>query len=507
MADEKNFVIFIHGLFSTTLLKGNDVVYPIEPTNMFKIYIKNVYDNYIKNLVSKKKETPENNEETLLNSCINKILDKNLKPGTLLSHYNNIIELIKKICGKNYYIFTYDWRDDINTIIEDFNTEINKLEIENKHVTIIGHSAGGLIAYKYVNQKKYTNNENFNKINKIICIGSPIQGSVKALTTIFGLYKEFLLKTEDIKNLINANTLRSIFQLFPSNIHNLFFFNDTKFLLKQEDYRDVLYKYGFDDNHLNISVEFRKEMNELEQNKNIDMLFITGVYTKKEMCIGFTLDSKLENIKCVYDYGAGDGTVLINESTPFASKNFRQRFVVGKHRYLTEYDETLNIIENEISCKEYNNISVSGIIINTEKNKDKKKLEFLMFMNINNKKYLVKNFTAEKITFSNKSFNQDITKSLYKNKKTNIFCVKTNYKYGIIKIKNSVVRYYKNKTENLPLEEDNVSIKNEKEDEEVMNEELSKTQENTEVSEETNDVFFKHIYLDLQQLSFYEYLI
>lgn len=56
MADEKNFVIFIHGLFSTTLLKGNDVVYPIEPTNMFKIYIKNVYDNYIKNLVSKKKK-------------------------------------------------------------------------------------------------------------------------------------------------------------------------------------------------------------------------------------------------------------------------------------------------------------------------------------------------------------------------------------------------------------------------------------------------------------------
>lgn len=498
MIDDKNFVIFIHGLFSTTLLKGSDVVYPIEPVNVIKIYIKNLYENYIKTLVSKKKENKENCSEDTLKICIDKILDKNLKPGVLLDHYNNIIELIKKLCGKNYYIYTYDWRDDLNNIIENFDTELNKLEIENKNITIIGHSAGGLIAYKYINQEKYNNSVNFKKINKLICIGSPIQGSVKALSTIFGLYKEFFLKPEEIKDIINKNIVKSIFQLFPASIHNLFFFNDSKSLLKQEEYKQILYKYGFDDTLLNISIAFRQEMNELEQNKNVDMLFITGIYPKKPMCTSFTVNSDLDNIKCVYDYGAGDGTVLINESAPFISKNFRQRFVVGKHKYLTEYDETLNIIETEITSKEYNNVFITGNIINREKNKDKKILEFMLFLNINNKKYLIKDFTAERITFTNKTYNQDVTKTLYKNKKYNIFCIKTDFKYGTIKIKNGVFTYY--------TEDKNMINIDEIKTDDVKSEE-EKPENTEEHNEKTINVMFKHSYIDLQQLKFYEYLI
>lgn len=505
MTEEKSFVIFIHGLFSTTLLKGNDIVYPIEPVNVIKIYIKNLYDNYIKNIISKKNENVEN-DKNILNLCIDKILDKNLKPGILLDHYNNIINLIKKICGKNYYVYTYDWRDDINIIIDNFNNELNKLEITNKNITIIGHSAGGLIAYKYVNQEKYNNdNKNFQKINKIICIGSPIQGSIKALSTVFGLYKEFFLNSEEIQKIINTDIIKSIFQLFPSCIHNLFFYNNTKVLLKQEEYKKVLYKYGFDDIHLNMSIEFRKEMNEIEQNKNIDMLFITGVYPKKPMCVGFALDNNLDNMKCIYDYGAGDGTVLINESTPFVSKNFRQRFVIGKHKYLTEYDETLNIIETEILSKEYINEHVVSNIINREKNKDKKLLEFMLFLNKNNTKYLIKDFVAEKITFNNKTYTQDITKTIYQSKKINIFGFKTEFKYGILKIKNGYFTYYLDKKNVNDKDIDSISLKFENENDEEIN--TNETKNVIVDKDQTETIFFKHMYVDLQQLNFYEYLI
>lgn len=452
MDNQKNFIIYVPGLFSSYLLKGNDVVWPIDNKEIFKIYFNNYIKNPLKKLFFKndnnisKSSTSMNSSDISINNnntlkeYLVKLTDKNLTPGNLTKNNENLLNLIKKNNDNNFYVFTYDWRESFNTSIQKLSDSIEELDIPNKNITLLSHSAGGIITYKYINDTaKYGSNKNFKKINKYITIGCPIEGSIKALSVILGLCHQSVLTPENLKEIIENGFFKSIFELLPANIHNLFFYKNTKTLLSHRDIIQVLLNNGFTEENLRKASEFRGELNNLIHNINVDFLFIVGLYNKEPMCTGFDVDPDTHKLECIYDY-AGDGSVLTYEALPTLMHRFRVRYVLGKHSYLTEYDDVLKIVEDEINTDYKQKYIVIAKPLSTNNNI----IEFYLFLIKNNDKLLVKDIKAEKIIFTQKTHSQDITKNLEHDKKKHTFFFKTSNTYGLLKLKNTIITYYEN---------------------------------------------------------------
>lgn len=477
MENQKNFIIYIPGLFSSYLLKGNDIVWPIDNKDIFKIYFNNFIKSPLKKIfnrrdiqnISSSSTIPKIEESgSTIKEFLIKLSDKNLTPGKLTKNNDNIIELIKKNNENDYYVFTYDWRESFEDTIQKLSNAIEELNVKDKNITLLSHSAGGVIAYKYINDiEKFGRNKNFKKINKYITIGCPIEGSIKALSVIMGVYHQSVLTPNNLKEIIDSGFFKSIFQLIPANIHNLFFYKNSKSLLSHNEIIKVLNKNGFTEQLLRSASEFRNELNNLSHNINVEFLFIVGLYNKEPMCTGFDVDPDTLNVECIYDY-AGDGTVLTYEAIPGLVHRFKTRYVLGKHVYLTEYDDVLKIVEDEINSSYNQKLIVIARPISTDNNL----IEFYLFLIKNNEKLLVKDIKAEKIYFSQKTHLRDITKQLNNDKKKHLFSFKSSVTYGFIKMKNVIVTYF---------EED-------------------KDKENKDVyKKNTNNEYFKQLYIEINK--------
>ena len=81
--------------------------------------------------------------------------------------------------NKDYYLFFYDWRKNIERSADDLNTYINKLHLSSRP-DIVGHSLGGLIARIF--EQKY-GSEN---VRNVITVGSPHGGTAHVYKAVEG---------------------------------------------------------------------------------------------------------------------------------------------------------------------------------------------------------------------------------------------------------------------------------------------------------------------------------
>lgn len=437
----KPFVVFIPGIFGTSLLKCGELVWPIKTADKIKIVVNNIFEKPVNSLFSTDKK--EDNLCPPIRDLVQHLTDKNLTTGPITNNYNNIINLIKETVKENFFIFNYDWRNSINEIVETFAQTFDKLDVGNNDIVIIGHSAGGLIAHKYLaSSDKYdTENSNFSKVKKFISIGAPIQGCVKALTAILGLLPQNLITPSETKEILNMEFFKSIYELCPHNIQNLFYHKETKQPLTSKQIVEVLKKNGFPDTELKNFFSFKNEMLNLGVNENINYLFISGVYSKP-MCSSFLADIETGELECIYDYGGGDGTVLKEESMLPPEFSFRKHTVLGKHAYLTEIDEVLDIIKKELSMELIKNIILYAEVVS---HKDKQ-IDFNLYFIKNKNKIYITDLSAEHISFSRKTVTSNITKKITKKhskKEPAVFSFKTKEEYGFIRFKN-LTFFYKN---------------------------------------------------------------
>lgn len=436
--ENNSFVIYVCGLFGTKLYKGNDIVWP--PTNS-KI-LEYCFDSKIKSifkLFSKKKTKFSQSPETLVD-YLNLLADKNLTTGTLTDNYTNIIDFIKKSTNGNYYIFNYDWRLPLKESVAKLAKEIEQLDVKEKDISIWSHSAGGVIAFEYLNNFYKENEEpdNFKQIKRYVTMGCPIKGSVLALTSIIGLNFQTLLPNHELKRIIEKNVFNSIYDLIPNNIHNIFHYKDSKKLLTPEEVYEVLIVNGFDKNKLNDALMYRQEFKNIQQNPNVSFTFIVGSYSDKSICTSFAVDPDTKELTCEYSRGCSDGTVLITESIPNDNYSYKTKYVSGKHAYLTECDDVIDFLSEEIFFTDREKFIVNAVVL---KENDKQQLEFLMFYEKNGKQHVISKVKAEHICFTNKTVSSDITDLFERNKKSDSFSFKTNYKYGTLKLRNATIFY------------------------------------------------------------------
>ncbi len=104
-------------------------------------------------------------------------------PNFISTYQNFEDSLINTGYEKNidFFIFTYDWRKNLNDLDDDLNSYIDNLisqemiQAEEK-INFVGHSMGGLVV------RSYAQNIGQEKINKIITLGSPHKGTTDTYT-------------------------------------------------------------------------------------------------------------------------------------------------------------------------------------------------------------------------------------------------------------------------------------------------------------------------------------
>lgn len=106
------------------------------------------------------------------------VADTDWKMIPFSKNYDSFISLLDKndlIKGEDYYVWNYDWRQPVGTIVDKLNTFINTNVGSSETVDLVGHSLGGLVSRIW-----YQDHKNDVRINKVITLGSPHTGSVDA---------------------------------------------------------------------------------------------------------------------------------------------------------------------------------------------------------------------------------------------------------------------------------------------------------------------------------------
>jgi len=101
------------------------------------------------------------------------------KIPSFITNYSGLVNSFKNAgysdvgLDKNLFVFSYDWRRPLDVLADRLNSFILD-NSPNQKVNLVGHSMGGLVARAYAQKYGTTN------VNKIVTIGSPNKGTLKA---------------------------------------------------------------------------------------------------------------------------------------------------------------------------------------------------------------------------------------------------------------------------------------------------------------------------------------
>lgn len=101
----------------------------------------------------------------------------NWKVPEFVTVYDSLVKSFENegyIKDENLFVFSYDWRKPLDELSDDLNAFLIGHIDSGQKINFVGHSMGGLVS------RIYAQKNGFDKINKIITLGSPHQGAVDA---------------------------------------------------------------------------------------------------------------------------------------------------------------------------------------------------------------------------------------------------------------------------------------------------------------------------------------
>lgn len=263
-----------------------------------------------------------------------------------VTNYENISSYFD---SKNldYDVWNYDWRRPLPEIVSNFEEYIEKHIEEDDEVYVVGHSLGGLVARMW-----YQNNLDDNRIGKVITVGSPHKGAIKAYEaynggkliegydfgwTVWNLYLTLINKGGPTM----IDTIREEAPILRDISPTYDFLNINNFLLPKEE--SEYYNSNLSDWNSNFN-NWEKVWpiaGTGEDTKYVINLKNRSIFDR---VLNLWPDGKPDS----YENGDGDGTVL-TESAGFGKENRIE--VVGGHGDLisTFLNKILRILEVEDS--------------------------------------------------------------------------------------------------------------------------------------------------------------
>ncbi len=269
--------------------------------------------------------------------------------------YKPIIDNLEKAGyekGKNFYIYTYDWRKDLVTQADDFNEYLNSVGISQAdNITVIGHSLGGLVVKSYA--RKYGDG----LIDKLLTVGSPHDGAIDAYLVWEGGYLPAGKWWE-----------KAAFEIITQNEKNPFENRLTTLRNQAPIFKDLLPIFPFiRRDGLMISLDKMIERNSTLQelrNKPADQssyLSLTGSGVQTKSAINVTGRNILDKLRGLWADGKpasinpfefswqGDGTVLSSSAS------------LGKSQSIEE-DHLALIYKKDSISKIFSTVGVNGDI-------------------------------------------------------------------------------------------------------------------------------------------------
>jgi pimeloyl-ACP methyl ester carboxylesterase len=235
--------------------------------------------------------------------------------------YDGLMESIKDagyVENKDLFLYTYDWRKPIWTTAGLFGEFIDNVVLpknpDTTKVNIVGHSMGGLIG------RAYFQSTNGNRVNKLITVGSPHQGSTKVYKIWEGLdFSDF----SGLESLIIRGYLR---------VNRGEFRSIDGLRLLVPSFQDLLPTYDYLKKGTNyISISEMKWQNQFLKSLNVYntelyssyLKTISGNNIKTDEYYQVSQRSEIDKVFNLWEDGkpvsigysnAGDGTVLGNSS-------------------------------------------------------------------------------------------------------------------------------------------------------------------------------------------------
>lgn len=286
--------------------------------------------------------------------------------------------------GKDLFVFPYDWRLDINQIVDGENTNPLIVSLKGKieeiksqtgavKVDIVAHSLGGLVAKRYI--QKYGSDN----VNKFVDIATPHFGAPKAFKILFyGDNLDIPILNVNRVQVISQN-MPAVYQLLPSRQY----FNST-----DSNYDSYIYDYNdIDQNSIkgelnyDESIEFMKNIgrndyllakNE-ELHNEIDNFDPAAYGVKAYNIVGCDQPTIgkiyiLNKEKNGYEYGlkyiSGDSTVPLKSAEGLNNAVYTFYATGAEHSILPSYAGVKELVtaiennqENSFDYLQYSNIS------------------------------------------------------------------------------------------------------------------------------------------------------
>ncbi|MBI5122897.1 alpha/beta fold hydrolase [Candidatus Roizmanbacteria bacterium] len=156
------------------------------------------------------------NREAIIHNVEKPQFEWKLNP--IVNEYKGMINTLKNLGyeeNKNLFVFAYDWRKPVLSIVDDLNNFLNQLAITK--FQLVGHSLGGLVGRIY--SQKYSNPN----IDKLITVGSPHHGASQSYKIVeageIDRFNDYLWLAVKMVATLNRNSLetdkQTLARLFP----------------------------------------------------------------------------------------------------------------------------------------------------------------------------------------------------------------------------------------------------------------------------------------------------
>nr|WP_225580963.1 hypothetical protein [Acidovorax sp. ACV02] len=163
-------------------------------------------------------------------------MEKLLRPDLLIgdiirkvSISNQYASLIKafKLCGfdeeagpPTLIVCPYDWRKDNRLAADRLADCVKKLRADHGEdvvINIVAHSMGGLVSRYFLESGSYSaaNCLGFDRIQRLITIGTPHRGAPLALCAAMGQIKRLFLNAKQVKQIADQDEFPALYQLMP----------------------------------------------------------------------------------------------------------------------------------------------------------------------------------------------------------------------------------------------------------------------------------------------------
>jgi pimeloyl-ACP methyl ester carboxylesterase len=284
------------------------------------------------------------NADTLVNCKLN-----NYKGDwTLIDQARQIYDPLIQALRNNGWIpkvYTYDWRKRIPDNESDLKTYIDSQVTTGGKLNIIGHSMGGLLARSYLE----TEQDN-NKVDKLMTVGSPHKGSVVSYQTwsagiipdndpawnfmLTLLEKRCAIKTHNDRIAVQQYfpAVRNLLPIFDYLINNLT--NNSIPVTQMDATNDWLTSSSFTPPFWNITLGTLSGTGQ-----STDLSYRVDARNKQDERLGNWTDGKPVNTITTTE---GDGTVLISSSELDGADN---RIISANHTTLiSSQDGITNIL-------------------------------------------------------------------------------------------------------------------------------------------------------------------